>query len=412
MMQSALDLLKFYNSYVGLNEAPEVFHRWSLLTCLSAALSRNVWAANGHFRIYPNLYVMLMGDPGTRKSTAVGIAKEVLKNSGFMHFAATQTSKEQFYRDLEIAGLENPELSSTSQQFVCADEFNNFIGENNTGFISALTELFDCKDEFKARFKKDVSIINNPSVQILGGNTHANFGIAFPPSIIHNGFLSRMLLIYGQRTTVKIAWLRAPKLSEREKLQNHLQSMRTDLKGELTYTPEAIRALEEIYHSWEDLEDSRFTHYAQRRHVHLLKLCVICACAALKLVIQKQDVILANTLLYAAEEDFSKALGEFGKARTSEEASLIMNILYNAQHPLSSSQLYKAVANQIDKITVFEDIMAGLNRAGKIENIGKGFVAKVHKRNPPAHIDIEILAELAHSAAASAVHSGEQYGTS
>lgn len=388
-MNFAADLISYYLRYVGKNESPSQYHTWSLLACVSAALSRRVWARNGHFKVHPNLYVMLLGEPAVRKSTAINIARDILRDSGFNGFAASQAGKDQFYCDLEDNGLAS--IDSISQQFICADEFNSFIGENNKPFITALTELFDCKDEFRAKLRKANTVILLPSVQILGGNTHANFATAFPPAVLHNGFLSRFLLVYGQRKAERVTWLKEPNANEKEKLRLNFERIANDLHGEMGYTPEALEAIDEIYQTWEELDDLRFTHYGQRRQTHLLKLCIVCAACALKLIIEYTDVLLANTLLHSIEEEFPRALGEFGKSKTNEEASIVMNVLYTAGRAVHSAELYKAVATSLDKVSAFEDLMASLNRAGKVKQEADGFLPVYKHRKLPAHVDFSLL---------------------
>jgi len=144
-----------YFEYTKDTEPPLVFHRWSLLTCMGAALGRQFKLPFGEFNIHPNMYIMLVGDPGTRKSTAIKIAKKVLASSGYDKFAAERTSKEKFLLDLE--GVEDDDgtvldsnaamrnlfgsdatVGDPREVFVVADEFNEFVGSSNLEFLSLL----------------------------------------------------------------------------------------------------------------------------------------------------------------------------------------------------------------------------------------------------------------------------------
>lgn len=384
------ELCTRYLAYVGRSESPDVFHRWSFIGCLSAALSRRVWFPMGHFVIYPNLYILLMGDPGARKNTAINISKDLLKRGGFDKFAGTQVSRERFYMDLDTAG--ELDLHSISQQFICAPEFNNFIGIGNSGFITALTQLFDSEDEFEAKYKNSKSnIITNPCVGILGGNTQQGFSEAFPPSILHNGFLSRLLLIWGQKTGEKLAWLKAPDEGEREFLVGHITTIRDSIHGQIGITPQAKEALQEIYHGWDDLPDGRFVTYGQRRYIHLLKLCLVCAAATGKIVIEYADVLFANTLLVSAEIYFPRALGEFGKAKNSNEASIVMNVLYSAKKKMTPGELWKQVQTNLQKWDELRDILLNLVSARKVttEN-GLYWATPVESRKTP-HVELSLL---------------------
>ena len=94
-------LMDKYFSYVVDTEAPLIFHRWTLLSALGAMLGRQYYFPFGHFKIHPNMYLMLIGNPGSRKTTAIGLARKLLARTGYDTFAAQRTSKEKFLLDLE-----------------------------------------------------------------------------------------------------------------------------------------------------------------------------------------------------------------------------------------------------------------------------------------------------------------------
>lgn len=403
------ELVESYLEYAGEGEAPATYHRWTLLTCLSAALGRKAFLNRGHFNVYPNIYVMLMGSPGARKSTAIKIGKSLLERAGFQHFSASHSSQERFLLDLEAAGIQS--LEECSQQFICADEFNNFLGEGNSRFISALTELFDAGDKFDARFKNaKSSVIPNPIVTLLGGNTHQNFGTCFPPSIINNGFLSRMILIWGQRGNKKVP--NPPQLDEnmRNEFVGFFAHILGNNIGALSITPEARDALNEIYEAWEPMDDGRFLTYSERRQLHLQKLAVICSAGLGKLVLEYEDVLYANTILAAAERDFSRALGEFGKSKTAEESSIVMNVLYEAKGPVSLTHIWKSVNTHLAKYEDLRAILYGLIAAQKIENSDGMFIAKPTKELVLPHLDFTLLQEKQNAKRTDVLHadSGQQ----
>ena len=71
-----------YLAYTSHTESPVTFHRWSILGALSAWLGKRFYIRHGHSRINANMYVMLMGAAGTRKSTAIKVASKILKKGG------------------------------------------------------------------------------------------------------------------------------------------------------------------------------------------------------------------------------------------------------------------------------------------------------------------------------------------
>jgi len=382
------NLFDDYLNYVERTEPPLAFHRWSLLSCVGAALGRQYWFPFGEFRIMPNMYVMLMGDPGTRKSTAIKMAKKLLVATGYEHFSGDRTSKEKFLLDLEGIEDENGKavnknavmqnlfgvdgaLGDPREVFVCADEFNDFVGTGNIEFLSLLGNLWDWDDEerpFKQRLKTSRSVsIYQPTVSILAGNTHAAFALAFPPQTIGQGFLSRLLLIYGEGSGKKIPFPEKPNEELKSKLVQLIQEIRTTVRGEATMTPKARDMLSVIYNSFKGLDDVRFKHYSTRRFTHLLKLCLLTSACRLRTEIGAEDVLFANTLLSFVEHKMPLALGEFGKAKNADVAGKILSILNDASMPLDPRMLWKQVQSDLDNMQEMQKLMTNLAQAGKVQ---------------------------------------------
>ncbi len=93
-----------YLHYIGHSESPTTFQRWSIITALSAWLGKRFYLKHGHSQINSNMYVMLMGAAGTRKSTAIKVASKLLKKAGYSTFSSSKCSKEQFLVDLAATG--------------------------------------------------------------------------------------------------------------------------------------------------------------------------------------------------------------------------------------------------------------------------------------------------------------------
>lgn len=411
-----------YFDYTKDTEPPLVFHRWSLLTCMGAALGRQFKLPFGEFNIHPNMYIMLVGDPGTRKSTAIKIAKKVLASSGYDKFAAERTSKEKFLLDLE--GVEDDDgtvldsnaamrnlfgsdatVGDPREVFVVADEFNEFVGSSNLEFLSLLGNLWDWDSPdtvFKQRLKTSRSVsIYQPTVSILAGNTHAGFAAAFPPDSLGQGFMSRLLLVFGESSGKKIAFPEKPSDSLRAELVEHFMEMRTHVHGEAKISSKARGMLEVIYRTFEGLEDARFKHYSTRRFTHLLKLCLIIAASRISTEIGVEDVLLANTLLAFTEHRMPQAMGEFGKAKHADVAARIISVLSESRTPLDIPALWKQVQSDLDKPEDLNKLLQGLVQGGKIQYVSRNkmnstqgyLIVRKVLNNSNVYVDYSLLKE-------------------
>lgn len=358
------------------------------------------------------------------------MAAKVVRAAGYEHFAAEKTTKEKFLIDLEGADdeqqsyeragrggqktvsardvLSNLNLTTSSDNhdgiprevFITADEFNEFAGSGNLDFLSMLGALWDWDDEnstYKHRFKNSKSIsIYQPTISLIGGNTHVGFKNAFPEAAIGQGFLSRLVLVYSEPSGRKITFPERPSEAVAIAIGERLNRISKEVSGEATLSLKARQALDTIYRTWQELEDYRFKSYSTRRQTHLFKLCLITAAMRVSTEIGIEDVILANSILTWAETSMDKALGEYGKSRNAEAIQTIMAALYSSKEPMKMTDLYKLVRRDLERQEMLPGIMGDLQAAGKVQYIKEsGAFAPIQK--PPnasaRYVDFALLKE-------------------
>ncbi len=408
MNKRSNSLLDEYMQHTAGTESPKTFHRWCFLSIVSAELARNVYIPFGHGRIYPNMYVMLMGVPAARKSTAVNIAKKLLAASKYKNFAFTKTSREKFLMDFEygfsvsqtldkgaLAALIKQETTvedklalleqavvdqePVSEAFICCDEFVDFIGQKNINFINTLTTLWDCLDNYPERLKNSISVnVVKPTVGLLGGITPTSFSTAMPQEVVGQGFMSRIILVYGEPSKIKITWPVPPDEKNAKLLAEKLQKVRK-LRGQCKISAPANKLIDEIYQNYHNIPDARLQYYCARRLDHLLKLCMVIAATKLTTVIEYDTVEEANTILVYTENSMSRALGEFGEAKHSKATQKIVEALSQAEGPMETTQLWQIVSQDLDRVTDLQNILGNLSIANKIVQTGSHIMIN---RNP------------------------------
>ena len=405
-----------YFAYVEDTEPPKVYHRWALMTCISALLGRNFYVQHGHWDIYPNLYTMFIGSPGSRKDTAIKLARKILIGAGYETFSADKTSKEKFLVDLDgthtehngsdnkafdkttaenLWGIDNDADSTPREMFIVAGEFNDFIGRHNFEFISLLGTLWDYEGTYRSKIKggKDV-VVPSPTINLLGGNTPQNFALAFPPEILGQGFLSRLILIYGEQSDRRITFPKQPDPHETERLIAYFKQLQLRIRGKAVVTGKAASILDEIYQSWTDLEDVRFKHYSTRRFTQLLKLSLVVSASRLSLEIADHDVVRANTILAASEHKMPAALGEFGKGKNSDTAQIILELLTTADQPMSAKDIWRVVSKDFNKLSDLGILLQGMVEAEKLVHVPqKGFLARGSRSRKQVHVNWQLLSE-------------------
>lgn len=376
-----MSLRDYYDEYfeysgAGTTEPPIIFHRWAGISILGTLLGRQIYLPFGHSQIFPNQYIMLMGPAGCRKSTAIGIASKLLKQTGYTRFAADRTSKERFLVDMkqyegnteQIEDLEALSLDDPSEVYVVAEEFTDFTGTNNIEFITMLTKLWDNMDEYKHPKINGLSVeVWKPTVNVLSGNTAQNFAVAFPPEALGNGFLSRTILVQGELSGRKVTFPSPPDELLVSTLVARLKEMKKLIKGEITIAPKARLLCDKVYRGFKDMEDHRFQQYGNRRFTHMLKLAMLLAAANFSLSISEEHILQANTILHYTEVKMPKALGEFGKSKYSDVSNKVIEILSQASKPLTIKDLWRRVYTDLAKQTELAELLRNLREAHKIQ---------------------------------------------
>jgi hypothetical protein len=377
------DFFSAYIHYVRDQEPPNIFNRWAAIVSLGAFLERDVWFKHGHFTVFPNLYVMLLGKSGTRKTRAIKLVKKLIQTAGYSTIAADKTSKEKFLIDLSMQNLNgtnghdildsvfgNREFETTPC-FIMADEFNSFFGNDVLSFVADLGVFFDYEGVYRNRLKNSKSVeIPNPIISILTGNTPTMLCKTFPPEVLGQGFFSRLLMVYSD----VMPWKRntfppEPDSMETAELVNWLKVTKSKLMGEINIDLTARNLLDKLYKSFKGLEDVRFESYSNRRFEQLIKLCVLHAIADNKRSIDELCVIRANTVLTYTERFMSKGLGEFGRAKNADASHKIIEFIGAANKVVAVSDIWKQVRQDLDNINQLSEILRGLVSAQVIQQV-------------------------------------------
>jgi len=399
--QEKPDLISEYLALVSDTEAPVLAHRWSCIAGIGALLGRSVWFDAGIDVYYPNMYVMLVGTPGSRKSTAIKMFRRILSKAGYNNFAAERTSKEKFLMDMAagigvegqtdgseflsenlfsgLNGIENMDTSDERKVFIVADEFNNFFGNNIVDFVSLLGDFWDYKGTYTTRLKNSESIvIPNPCISILTGNTPEQIHATFPPAVIGQGFFSRLMFIYTHETGKSIPF--PTKLSDDliDPFVKKLQSLSQVCQGEIGLSDEARELLSRIYHrrDKEVVPDPRFSYYSTRRFTQLQKLSMIHAIADYSPVIELKHVRRAYTVMRYTEHSMPRALGSLGRAKNSEVMYKLLELLEKTMRPMELLELWPYFLNDLGSARELGELVNNLVLGGKVNQVEKGIIIK------------------------------------
>jgi hypothetical protein len=304
------DWIELFLDYTKGVPSPEIFRLWAAISTVAGALERRVWIVSVGEPLYPNLYTILVADPGRGKSVAIRQADNFLRAMPDIHMAPHDVTKASLIDALSKASqkkiLNGTDLIEYASLNTCADEFGVLVPSHDLEFLSTLNRIFDNPDNHRheRRGLKEAIDIINPQMNIIAGTQPAYLSNLLPEEAWGMGFMSRVIMIYSSiKPRVRIFDKLTLNHTIKIELISALRKM-TEMYGQLKWDIRAQEAIE----TWLDdglspvPEHSKMQHYNERRLLHVLKLSMISAVSAGHEHIYLTDVTRAKDWLLGAEQ--------------------------------------------------------------------------------------------------------------
>lgn len=322
--------LQGYLLYTNENESPIEYHTWCALSTIAGVLRRRVWFDMTYFKLYPNLYSILVGPAGRcKKSTAMRMARELLTAVPGVQFTADSITREKLIQDLTQSRVDDH-----SSMTAYSSEFASLVASSGMDMIVFLTDIYESPDEWSHKTKMGGTLkIIAPCLNLLGATTPDWISSAMPLDTIGLGMTSRIIFVYQDTPRVRPPF---PKLSNAQRdlkpmLGNDLVAM-SCLHGEYQFTNEAYN----LYVKWytERLQnpnptgDRRLDGYFDRKPMHVIKVCMcIAASKRDELVMQLEDLQDAFVLLETTEARMPKVFASVGRNTLSADMFAIEEMI-------------------------------------------------------------------------------------
>lgn len=238
---------------------PDSYHLWAGLNVISGALERKVWLREDKIFIYPNTFVLLVGNPAVGKSTAITRAADLLEGmkkhyvpefkiiSGLMSQAGF-CEEMNILSSMELGG---EEVVYSSGYFYASEgsgsALNNFAGD----FNSTITEFYDCADYYRKRLREKSYDIPRPCLNLIAGTTFEFLKKLVDQNSVLGGLASRFIYVIYKKPGLKRGETLLGSSSKKESgstrngLINDLACI-NKLKGEF----KVERAALDLYDSW------------------------------------------------------------------------------------------------------------------------------------------------------------------
>jgi hypothetical protein len=310
-----------YIEYAKDDFCPPSFHLWTAITMVSALLERRVWLNEGKIRHFPNLFTLLVGNPGTGKSTAiyrgVSLLKELQKDRAKdFRIMSGQMSQAGLCNEMKILSSmqDGPIPTLYSSGFYVGSEASNSALQNLAGdFNACITELYDCNDSYDKTLKTEKWNIKNPSLSILAGSTFSFLKTLVDETSVMNGLASRFTyVITKDKKQLNTEFGSAPKQLDdklRKRLMIDMWEIYT-LKGTFKWSQNVIDIfqvwMEDFNEKFNKVDSERMQSIMVRKPTLLKKILMILSASERDdLVITDQHMIRAIQLVDEVTKDNS-----------------------------------------------------------------------------------------------------------
>jgi hypothetical protein len=386
------DWLESYMELVRDTEPPELFKLWTGISVIAAALQRKCKMERGFQRFFPNMYIVLLGPPASRKGTALGQGYYFLEQLDIPLASDSSTRAALIGKIKRTKKIFTDKITAKdivhSSLTIFSPEFTVLIGYQDIGFLTALVDWYDCGRGEQGVWENDTIIRSGEKIygiwiNIIGATTPQLLREALPVVGIGGGFASRVLFINEQKKGKRIS----PKNFTTEQISltgllvNDLKQINS-LNGDFVFEESCREEFDKWYEtSCEEepkLNQEKFAGYIGRRAAHCYKLMMICSASRSdEMIIRTEDFQRSLKYLTEIESRMDGTFQNFGKLNYAEELGKIIEMVKKKKR-VTRMEIFKLFSNDVSDKTI-DSIIETLKVMGlvKLVIVGNDIVLKL-----------------------------------
>jgi hypothetical protein len=357
-------------------ESPTNFFYWAGLAAISAVVRKNVYINKRIYKLYPNLYVMLVAKSGLRKGFPVKQSQKLVESLEVMKVISGQNSIQGIISELSKAWTsESGKVFRNAQAYVVNDELDSLL-INDPSAQTILTTLYDSfyHKKWTKTLKNDSrEVLDDLYITMLTATNPEHLDNFLDKTSILGGFLGRTIMIYEDKKARINPLIDIENISmiNIEPLQEQLREI-SEIKGQFGFTKSAIQYYKEWYHDfYQKLEDGHIednTGTAERAGDSSLKISMLLALNenGPTLMIDQPHIEQAISLFAKASRSTKRIVEGKGKSEMSDKNRIVLEYLLSKDSlKASKKQILAAKYGDLDALELSR-VMDTLSQAGVI----------------------------------------------
>jgi len=360
-----------YLHYTNRAESADIYKYWVGLGTIAGAAQRKIFMETEYFFVHTNMYVVLVGPAGSKKSTAIRIGKRLLKGVPGIEFTTSAASVSALIKLFtSIPGKDHQSLTGY------ISELASILSISKEEMLDFLVDIYDGEPDWdKQTIAHDKEKIPFPWLNLMCGTTPAWLGQNFPKAAIEGGFVARTMFVYDDKLVLKSPFPK--KLDEYKKLQRELVhdlAHISSLRFEFHFTPESQAWYEKWYLDvarFPSQPDSRTATYYIRKPYHLLKVAMALSLAESDSQYLETRFLERGLQVLAQAESRMKAA--FGSVGANRELSVAHNIASNIRRNegMSFGDVVAMHLHEVPNLLKLKELLEGLEAVGEIKRVVK-----------------------------------------
>jgi hypothetical protein len=328
-------------------ESPRSFVRWAALSSIAAVVADRVFLDKFYYKLYPNVYVLLVAKSGLRKGFPAALAKTLVTLVDNTRVISGRNSIQAIIKDLATTVTRPKQAPLTKAHgFIVSGELSTtFVEDPQT--LTILTDLHDGHyhtEGWKNTLKgTGVESLKDISISLFGAINQTHFKDMVKRKDITGGFIARTIIVEESQRALKNPLIIAPKIElDVHKLVEYLRKL-GDLNGKFAWDADAADYYGEWYRGFnpETLEDDTGT--ANRIHDQILKVAMLISLARCpELILRKSDIEEAMLLLEKAIETATGVTKGQGESDFGPKIKIVLDELEAQEdHTIRRSELLR-----------------------------------------------------------------------
>jgi hypothetical protein len=374
------DWIPAYLEYTAGTEAPRRMHFWAGVACIASCLRRKVWIDMKRFKWTPNFFIIFVAPPGIiSKTTTMDMGMDLVKQVPGIKFGPDVVTWQALVTTFAAA----------QEEFQCGDawypmsaltlasgELGNLLNPQDRELVNLFIALWDGRSGFEKVTKGSGNdSINAPWINMIGCTTPHWIADNMPASTIGGGFVSRCVFVYADRKEAFIAYPDEFVKPDHEdfgaRLRADLEHISLNLVGPAAISEDARRWGRQWYerlwttHNASGNEE-HVNAYIARKQTHMHKLALVLSVSRSdSLVIELEDLVLADKMLQETEGELEKVFSRIGRTEDSLNVERFIDFV-RTNSPVPFVTAYRHVHREFPDFRVFQSFVQGAVSSGQV----------------------------------------------